>query len=71
MKHKIYTIRLNETGQREVEKVQEMFGLKTAQAAFEYVLLGFRKATEDVAVAEKELLAAKGVIRYLEGEKVA
>jgi len=64
--NKTYTIRLNETGQKEVEKIQEMFGLRSSQAAFEYILMGYRKAIEDVAMAEKELLAAKGVIRYLE-----
>ena len=69
MKHKTYTIRLNEAGQREAEKVQEMFGLKTAQAVFEYVLLGYRKAIEDLAAAEKDLLAAQGVIKYLEEAK--
>ena len=67
--NKTYTIRLNETGQREVEKIQEVFGLRSSQAVFEYVLLGYRKAVEDVAAAEKELLAARGVIRYLEENK--
>jgi len=67
--NKTYTIRLNDQGIAEVEKIQEMFGLRSAQSVFEYVLLGYRKAVEDVAAAEKELLAAKGVIKYLEENK--
>jgi len=67
--NKTYTIRLNDQGIAEVEKIQEMFGLKSSQAAFEYVLLGYRKAVEDTAAAERKLTEATAIIKYLEGEK--
>lgn len=60
------TIRLNNEGEKELEKVREMMGSKSAQAAIEHCLLSFRWLVDSEKIAEEKLREAQVVIKYLE-----
>jgi hypothetical protein len=60
------TIRLNEQGEKELQKVREMMESKSAQAAIEHCLLSYRWLVDSERIAEKKLEEAQAVIKYLE-----
>ena len=62
------TLRLNENGVNELNKIQEMLGTKTAQSTIEHCLLTIRTALNEARDFEKKWQDARAVIEYLEAE---
>ena len=62
------TVRLNEQGEAELKKIQELTGQRSAQAAIEFALIGYRVGVDHLHIAEKKLRDAEAVIEYLEAQ---
>ena len=62
------TLRLNENGITELNKIQAMLETKTAQATIEHCLLAYRSAVDEARDFEKKWHDARAVIEYLEAE---
>lgn len=62
------TIRLNEQGEAELKKIQEMGGYRSAQAAIEHAVNSYRWLVDSERIAEKKLEDARAVIDYLEAQ---
>lgn len=62
------TLRLNENGITELNKIKEMLGTKTAQATIEHCLLSYRLAVDEARDFEQKWNDARVVIDYLEAE---
>ena len=62
------TVRFNEQGERELKKIQEIAGYKSAQAAIEHAVNMYRRNVEYEGILEKKLRDAQAVIDYLEAQ---
>ena len=62
------TIRLNEQGEKELQKIKAFSGLKSAQAVIELALMGYRFGVNETINLEKKLRDAEAVIEYLEAQ---
>jgi Ca2+-binding EF-hand superfamily protein len=69
------TIRLNERGEKEIQKIKEAFGIKKNAPALEFVLLGYSSQSEEVSrlmkkvrELEQEKLELQAVVSYLESK---
>ena len=69
------TIRLNENGEKEIQKIKEAFGIKKNAPALEFALLGYsaqssvvRHLMERVRELEQEKLELQSIVSYLENK---
>lgn len=62
------TVRFNEQGERELKKIQEIAGYKSAQATIEHAVNMYRRNVEYEGILEKKLRDAEAVIEYLEAQ---
>ena len=70
------TIRLNEDGEREIQKIKEAYGIKKNAPALEFALLGYSaqrtvvsRFTKRVLELEQENVELESIISYLESKK--
>lgn len=69
------TIRLNERGEKEIQKIKESFGIKKNAPALEFALLGYSSQSDEVGRLEKrireleqEKLELQAIVSYLESK---
>ena len=69
------TIRLNEDGEREIQKIKDTYGIKKNAPALEFALLGYSaqrtvvsRLLKQVIELEQEKLELQAIVSYLESK---
>ena len=70
------TVRLDENGEKEIQKIKEAFGIKKNAPALEFALLGYSaqrtvvsRFIKRVLELEQEKLELQAIVSYLESKK--
>ena len=70
------TIRLDEDGKREIQKIKDAYGINKNAPALEFALLGYiaqrtvvSRLTKRVLELEQEKLELQAIVSYLESKK--